>query len=202
MPSEIDPQLSENWDQLITRALQASPKKRFESAAEFKNALPSNVSDHPLPASTPAPNLVVPRKSVSTVATPSISSKGHTSGSAQTVTNTPEPEKSRTGIWIAVSILMLGVAGFFAFSQMKKASEPTRIEKRFAESVTTEETIHSEDTAEATENLPISEAAKESDRLFRISKKTRGTTIFQPSLPQLTKRARWQPEPENVSHLW
>ena len=53
-PSELDPSLSPEWDQMIRRALARDPGHRYQSAEEFLGAIaqldqPTGVSDLPLP---------------------------------------------------------------------------------------------------------------------------------------------------------
>jgi eukaryotic-like serine/threonine-protein kinase len=138
--SELVAGIPPEIDEIIARALQKDPTKRFQTVGEMSQALA------PFADATPRTSLPGPVSSRSTEVMParSISSEGRSlsplsskayvldtgrqapSTLARTTLDRPPPEKSRSGVaMIAIGVAgALGVAGGLAFFLLQRAGEP------------------------------------------------------------------------------
>ena len=118
LPSKLNIHISSNLDAVVKKALAKRPDDRFQSGAEFVNALKSTDSRAMIPAGD-ATLLNISGPVTKTVKTPS-----PPRATAQTVT--VRQAKSSAAIWVVLiglaMIIGLGSAAYFAFQRLKSSA--------------------------------------------------------------------------------
>ena len=171
MPSEINPGIGKHWDELIVRALQGAPEKRFETAAEFQKALTTPVTSPSKIKMATGSQRSVPARETRPVSTQAQARTGVGTETTRVSDDGFDEPSGRGGLWIALACIVLGAVGFAAYQMLKPGTTPLPEQKRYAESVDSGSRDVSTSDGEPEMTAAEIRDAEAAERLYRISAK-------------------------------